>query len=83
MPAALSSPKIQMHVWFGMNDRGFHVFCPVCGHDDFHKTPRWHEGPLWRAVIEDAYYRALCMHRDHYPYGGDCGDWMSDGSEDV
>lgn len=31
----------------------------------------------------EVHHRAECMYRDHYPYGGDCGDWMSDGSEDL
>lgn len=86
MPAALSSPKVRVEVHrlsraFGRP--GFHIYCPVCGHDDFHWKPEWAPGSLFPAVLQDAYYRAECMYRDHYPYGGDCGDWMSDGSEDV
>ena len=74
MPAPLESPKIRMEVLSGLW-AGFHVYCPVCGHDDFHWKPKWAVGSLCPATLQDAYMRAEQMYRDHYPYGGDCQDW--------
>lgn len=70
MPARLESPKVRIRVNSVTLDE-FIVYCPVCGHDDFVT----HGSPSTPGVLEDAYYRALCMYRDHYPYGGSCQDW--------
>lgn len=56
----------------------FRVWCPACGHDDFHHQLDVHDWPRWplaASAIQDAYLRALQMYRDHLSGGGDGTKW--------